>query len=403
MGVRAEVAVVLFFVAAVVACANERGKPIAVKRSAIIGGTPVGAQTAVVPLVGTGGCSGTLVAPNLILTAKHCVVKTSPGKYTCDATGNLIANPNGGAAGNAGPPGVFGPVEALDEIRVGHTSPLPPHVAQVLVSPGNTCCQSDLAMLVLDRSMDDSIVAPIRLDSTPAVGDSLTAMGFGLALDKGFGNLQQRSVTVLHVGPSDATTDDDGMHEALSPGFFEVGEAPCHGDSGSPVLDATGAIVGVASDIDNPQIVVPSGTARDCVGPGTRGIYSSLSAQKDFILRGFAAANAQPWLAGQPAPPGALKDAGATCANDADCKSNVCIPGESGGACPQGFPKGDANDTDGASDTDDAGIGYAVPAATQHDGCAKGCAETAGRANHGWPAVLVAAFLVRTARRRRRA
>src|SRR5664280_2851838 len=35
------------------------------------------------------GCTGTLVAPNLVLTARHCIANFVDGRWTCDANGNL--------------------------------------------------------------------------------------------------------------------------------------------------------------------------------------------------------------------------------------------------------------------------------------------------------------------------
>ena len=43
-------------------------------------------------------CTGVLLAPNLVLTARHCVSESSPGFFKCDGDGE-IASGTGGLAG----------------------------------------------------------------------------------------------------------------------------------------------------------------------------------------------------------------------------------------------------------------------------------------------------------------
>jgi hypothetical protein len=153
--------------------------------------------------------------------------------------------------------------------------------------------------------------------------------------------LQQRQVSVLGLGPlPEVVPLDAGTYAAaqgaLAPGFFTVGQSLCYGDSGSPALAQAGAVVGVASQIVVPDIALGSGTASDCEATGDRGIYGSTFDQSAFLLGGYTAANATPWLEGQPDPRAALAGFGAVCTSDADCKSNVCIDVESANHCSQG-------------------------------------------------------------------
>ncbi len=107
----------------------------------------------------TAGCSGTLVGPNLVLTARHCVqnVDYGPGALSgqnpCDVTFN--ANPiiAGGTHVTTSP-----------SIYIG--SPKWYEVAEVLVPPaGNGLCTDDLALLVLARSVPSNEARPVGIDA----------------------------------------------------------------------------------------------------------------------------------------------------------------------------------------------------------------------------------------------
>jgi Trypsin len=71
--------------AAAAACARDAGEA----RAAITQGAPDDGDRAVAALLAPDGvayCTGTLVAPNVVLTAAHCVYVTGPGAVSFDAT-----------------------------------------------------------------------------------------------------------------------------------------------------------------------------------------------------------------------------------------------------------------------------------------------------------------------------
>jgi len=381
-------------------CHEERRElpQLALDSLGIVGGGP-STRRAVIPFVGATFCTATLLAPNLVLTAKHCVTPLLPGPFNCDESGTRLL-PEGAVAPDAGR---FGDVVSLDEIEVGFdgASSFAPHAREVIVSPGGDFCASDLAVIVLDREVDDPVLAPVRLSAEPTTGEPLVAVGHGVVTGTDPSPiLMERAVTVLAVGPA----PKQGAADAVQPGFFAVSEAMCRGDSGSPALAQSGAVVGVANAISNPGVFSPDGSAEDCVGSLARGKYQSTRDQSEVIRRGFAAAAATLWEEGQPDPRVALGGFGDTCAVDHDCRSNVCIQARNDGSvcsqgclgteCPDGFECAEVDDRKRCVNQVDEADGTT---SGESEGCNAGAA-TPDRGAFG----LIASLLVIAARSARR-
>ena len=66
-----------------------------------------------------------------------------------------------------------------------------------------------------------------------------------------------------------------------------------------------------------------SDPSSNCIGSSTENLYSRTTAFKDFILTGYEAAGADPWLEGGPDP--RLAKTGEGCTEGADCRSNICL------------------------------------------------------------------------------
>ena len=185
-------------------------------------------------------CSGALVAPNLVLTARHCVSKAITTTPSCDADGR---SHNGAHLAEDADPSQIS-IYTGDDVQVDRDQPKA-HAIRTLHPTGHVLCDADVAYLILDRPLTDVTVLPIRLHDSVIAGDEVLPVGFGGGTGNVIGLRRPRDKSaVLAVGPT-ANADTGAV---LGPREFEVDAATCRGDSGGPALDVrTGEIVGVVS------------------------------------------------------------------------------------------------------------------------------------------------------------
>jgi MYXO-CTERM domain-containing protein len=257
MNASASPVAVAVFVAIAAGCAADastdrsldpRSKP-ARASAAIIDGAPDESHPAVVSVwadfpEGRETCTGYVIAPDLILTARHCA------GTIVDLGGTCI--PVAGEAGTE-PPAKGGPL--LDPAAITVRNDLKPgikskvwNVAEVLVPDGSTgaiMCGNDVALLRLAAPTDVAPIVP-RLDLPPIVGEPLTAVGYGIVTigdpKGGWGTRRVRDgLAVEAVGER---LDVSPRRVASE---WTITEGPCPGDSGGPALDVEGRSIGVMS------------------------------------------------------------------------------------------------------------------------------------------------------------
>lgn len=196
-------------------------------------------------------CTGTLIAPDYVLTAGHCG----------SVTGAAVASPAAWPA-------------ALIDVRIGSNRPgqgeLVP-VSQATVSPDYLATSGyDITLLKLTR---DSTKPPTRV--VGAGGASLWApgtlediVGFGTTSEGGDtpDTLQKAKVPITTDADCAGAYDDFDPSSMVCAGYPQGGTDTCQGDSGGPMFgrDGAGAL----------KVVGATSFGEGCARPGKPGVYA---------------------------------------------------------------------------------------------------------------------------------
>ncbi|MDB4944717.1 MAG: hypothetical protein JWP97_4251 [Labilithrix sp.] len=367
-------------------------------RSAVLRGTASGASDdAVVALAAYHNatlyslCTATLVAPDLLVTARHCLAVTDP-VTVCSAEGAPVKGATVHEEFLAPDLLVYTGAELGD--RWMDPSLAAAHGVSIVREDAATTCNRDLAFVVLDHDLPGRF-ARLRTARPTSAGEPLAVVGYGVTEggDLSPRRLRRDGVPVLATGPAPL---DDPPGSGIGSSELLVGESICAGDSGGPAFAASGALVGVVGRGGNGRDD-PADLAVACSDPGAKNVYMQLFAKPDVVAEAFARAGHAPRIEDDRP----VAAAGGACEQSFDCTSDACIAGVCAPrcettACPGSLACGAFEDKLACHDP------ATLPASARGSGCAAAPGDPPRGLASGVLLVLVAALRLRRSRNEKR-
>jgi trypsin len=238
----------------------------------VVGGAqaPAGGWPSIVALVSPGSdpvtgqfCGGTLIAPTVVLTAAHCVTDAD-GSVTRPQDVEALTGTQDLTAGGE---------------RIGVTAVRPHSAFRVDGDP------YDAAILILARPSASPAMPYARSGSDGGDLERPGAIAGWGETSEGSGNyptaLAEAAVTIFPASRCESALGPAFTRGAsLCAGAMKGGVDSCSGDSGGPLRDGSGVLVGVVS------------WGIGCARPGLPGVYTRVAALTAWIDRTVAAPGA---------------------------------------------------------------------------------------------------------------
>ncbi len=279
---------------------SDAGNGLVVDRVDVVGGVPARGRDPSVLAIDAAGeavCTGALISPRLVLTARRCASKLHE-PAACPASSDAEARDPATLAVLLG-----------DDVASGR---LVAHGVTVITPPSATACESDIALLVVDRPITFAKPLLVR-PRGPARGERIRAVSFApREVEPNLVKLVREHVRVVDVGPAE----------------FRVAEAACRGDVGGVAVDEdTGEILGVLS------------RSESCEGPGARNVYTRADTFARLVEEAFLRVSQieydeavdagaddptlRPVRRGTRQKP--ASDVGGPCERGAECSAGACV------------------------------------------------------------------------------
>ncbi|HLK38651.1 MAG TPA: trypsin-like serine protease [Polyangiaceae bacterium] len=266
-------------------------------------------------------CSGALLAPNLVATARHCVSPLTSPMVDCGTSTFSGVLPASDLLITTDPQ------LSANSTFVGAT--------QIVVPTGtdhDKVCGNDIALIVLDRSIHVPeyvvpVISPPMTD--PMYSTSVTAIGYGIdsptdmsGMSAGVRRIKQNIglACIPNDGALGACFKSQGAQQVLAANEFVSGDSStCDGDSGSSAFDQGSFDQGKWVSFGVLSRGAVSQDGQTCIQP----IYTRFDAWRALLVETAALAASMGGYA-LPSWASALPD-GANCSDSDQCASTSCV------------------------------------------------------------------------------
>ena len=305
--------IIILPVLVIAECGDTPAPPTARVSSAIINGRPSGPDEDAAVYIETTAmdlppgdtplrCSGRIIAPGLVVTARHCLLRRRTVDVVCNPDGSP-ADPSQASSIEVEPPETMTVFIGAQKSTARKVS-----VKKVFAELDVSICRSDIAYLALMEAGLDTRT-PIRRDA-PQLIDTISVSGWGYTSDADRTSLPDTRSTIER--PVTYTGPVGGPNGLPADAFAINGNSLCLGDSGAAGL-REGALLGVYSRLADPTA---------CELEANRNIFVWAGAHLPLAESAFEFIGEKPWYEGERPP--WLAKAGAACTKDEECMSSRC-------------------------------------------------------------------------------